>query len=342
MSSQPRKRIFRGALAATAVAASVIGTATCAQADPASEALQKYNDLSHEAEVLNADHLKAQDALKAAQDELGKANADFTTASDAENAAKATEEQFRGQVDLLTEASFEGARFNNLSALLVAESQQDFLNRMSAISVLAADNNEALGKLSGAVETADQARNSAKDAQGRATKASDDAAKAVEDIDKRAEELDGRVKEAKAAYNSLSSTVKNTLSSGSEETPISTSATGDVAVALNFALAQRGEPYVFGSNGPDSWDCSSLMQKSYAAAGISIGRTTYAQAVLGRAVSRSEVQPGDLVIYYADQGHVAMVVDSNTAVHASTEGVPVKTASIDSIGPINTIRRIVG
>jgi peptidoglycan DL-endopeptidase CwlO len=342
VSSQPRKRMFQGALAATAVAASVLGTAPYAQADPASEALQKYNDLSHEAEVLNADHLKAQEALKVAEDALGKANTDLTAATETENSAKATEEQFRGQVDLLTEASFEGARFNNLSALLVSDSQQDFLNRMSAISVLAADNDEALGKLSGAVATADQARTSAKDATDRAGKAKDDAAKLLADIDQKAGELDGRVKEAKAAYNSLSSTTKTSLASGSAQTPISVNATGDVATAVNFALGQRGKPYVFGSNGPNSWDCSSLMQAAYRAAGISIGRTTYAQAVLGRAVSRSEVQPGDLVIYYADQGHVSMVVDSNTAVHASTEGVPVKTAPIDSIGPINTIRRIVG
>jgi len=342
VSSQPRKRMFQGVLAATAVAATVLGTAPYANADPESEALQKYNDLSHEADVLNADHIKAQEALKVAEDELGKANTDLSAATDAENAAKATEEQFRGQVDLLTEASFEGARFNNLSALLVSDSQQDFLNRMSAISVLAADNSEALGKLSGAVATADQARSSAKDATDRASKAKDDAAKLLDDIDKKAADLDGRVKEAKAAYSSLSSSTKNTLNSGSSNTPITVNASGAAAAAVNFALGERGKPYVFGSNGPDSWDCSSLMQASYRAAGISIGRTTYAQAVLGRAVSRSEVQPGDLVIYYADQGHVAMVVDSNTAVHASTEGVPVKTAPIDSIGPINTIRRIVG
>jgi len=342
VSSQPRKRMFQGALAATAVAASVLSSATYAQADPAADALKKYNDLSHEAEVLNADHIKAQEALKAAEDELGKANADLTTATNSENTAKATEGEFRGQVDLLTEASFEGARFNNLSALLVSDSQQDFLNRMSAISVLAADNSEALGKLSGAVATADQARTSAKDATDRASKATDEANKLLQDIDKRAEELNGRVQEAKTAYNSLSQSAKNTLASGSDNTPINVDATGAAAAAVNFALSQRGKPYVFGSNGPDSWDCSSLMQASYRAAGITIGRTTYAQATLGRAVSRSEVQPGDLVIYYADQGHVAMVVDSNTAVHASTEGVPVKTASIDSIGPINTIRRIVG
>ena len=346
MSSQPVKRTIRGALAVTAVAVAFIGSAPMVHAQPsdASEALKKYTDLSHEAEKLNEDHLKAQDGLKAAEEALGKANADFTTASAAEDQAKAAEEQFRGQVDLLTEASFQGARFSSLSALLVSQTQQDFLNRMSAIRVLAADNSEALGKLSSAVTSADEARRAAVDARARAAKATDDAAAAVREIDARKAALDGQIDEARRAYSSLSGADKVTLGSNGDMGPVVLPAGTDPAVntAVQYALAQRGKPYVFGSNGPNSWDCSSLMQASYRQAGISIGRTTYAQAAQGRAVSRNDVKAGDLIIYYADQGHVSMAIDNIRAVHASTEGVPVRIANIESIGPVNTIRRIVG
>jgi cell wall-associated NlpC family hydrolase len=346
VSSQPVKRTIRGALAVTAVAVAFIGSAPMVHAQPsdASEALKKYTDLSHEAEKLNEDHLKAQDGLKAAEEALGKANADFTTASAAEDQAKAAEEQFRGQVDLLTEASFQGARFSSLSALLVSQTQQDFLNRMSAIRVLAADNSEALGKLSSAVTSADEARRAAVDARARAAKATDDAAAAVREIDARKAALDGQIDEARRAYSSLSGADKATLGSNGDMGPVVLPAGTDPAVntAVQYALAQRGKPYVFGSNGPNSWDCSSLMQASYRQAGISIGRTTYAQAAQGRAVSRNDVKAGDLIIYYADQGHVSMAIDNIRAVHASTEGVPVRIANIESIGPVNTIRRIVG
>jgi cell wall-associated NlpC family hydrolase len=56
-------------------------------------------------------------------------------------------------------------------------------------------------------------------------------------------------------------------------------------------------------------------------------------------VSRGEVQPGDLIICYSGQSHVAMAVDNVRALRASTEGVPAKIAYI---GPISVIRRIVG
>jgi cell wall-associated NlpC family hydrolase len=319
---------------------------TQAVADPAlppnaSEALKKYTELTQEAEKLNEDHLRAQEDLKAKQGELDKATADFTLAQQAEDQAKVEEERFRGQVDQLTEASFQGARFTQLSALLVSDSQQDFLNRMSALGVLAADNAESLDRLSVAVATADQARKGAQDARGRADEATAAAAKLVGDIEQRKSDLGKQVDDARAQYAQLTSSDKALLGSRGDTSAISVPP-GTAGKALEYALAQRGDPYVYGSNGPDSWDCSSLMQASYRRAGVSIPRTTYGQAGVGRTVSRGEVKAGDLIIYYADQHHVAMAVDNVRAVHASTEGVPVKIADIDSIGPISVIKRIEG
>ena len=332
MVSHPARRTIRGALLTAAVVAAANLTPAASLADPAlppnaSEALKKYNELAKQAEKLNEDHLRAQEDLKAKQGELDRAKGDLTT-------AKRAEEELRGHVDLLTEATFEGARFNQLSALLVSNSQQDYLNRMSALNILAADNAEALGKLTEAVTKAD-------DAQSRAGEATEAAAKLVTDIEARKRELDAQVELARTQYRQLSSSDRATLSNPGDLSKIAVPA-GTAGKALEYALAQRGDPYVFGANGPDAWDCSSLMQQSYRNAGVSIPRTTYSQATIGRAVSRAEVKAGDLIIYYADQHHVAMAVDGVRAVHASTEGVPVRIADIDSIGPINTIRRIEG
>jgi len=347
VASHPAMRTVRGALAATAVVAVVAGmAATQAVADPAlppnaSEALKKYTELTGQAEKLNEDHLRAQEDLKAKQAELDKANSDIASAQQSEDLAKADEEKFRGHVDELTVASFQGARFTQLSALLVSDSQQDFLNRMSALGVLAADNAESLDKLSGATATADQARKGAQEAQGRATEAADAATKLVADIEQRKSDLDKQVEEARTQYTKLSSTDKTALGGQGDTSSINVPP-GTAGTALEYALAQRGDPYVYGSNGPDSWDCSSLVQASYRQAGVAIPRTTFGQAGVGRSVSRGEVKAGDLIIYYADQHHVAMAVDGVRAVHASTEGVPVKIADIDSIGPISVIRRIEG
>jgi len=326
--SHPSRRTVRGAFVATAaVVAAALPTAPATAQPSAADALAKYNELSEKASQLNQDHLKAQEDLKNKQGELDKAKGDLTTAQKAE-------ESLRGEVDVLTEATFQGARFNQLSALLVSDSQQDFLNRMSAINVLAANNADALKKLTDAVDLADSSSKKA----GEATEASK---KLLGEIEQRKADLDKQLAEAQTQYRSLSTTVRNQLKQVGDMSNIAVPA-GTAGRALQFALNQRGKDYVYGSNGPDTWDCSSLIQKAYASAGVTIGRTSYAQAVAGRSVSRSEVKAGDILVYYSSQSHVAMAVDGIRAVHASTEGVPVKIADIDSIGPITAIRRIEG
>jgi cell wall-associated NlpC family hydrolase len=314
-------------VATAAVVAAALPTAPATAQPNAADALKKFNELSEQASKLNQDHLKAQDDLKAKQGELDKAKGDLAEAQKAE-------ETLRGQVDLLTEATNSGANFSQISALLVSDSQQDFLNRMSAINVLAADNADALQKLTDAVDKADAATKSANEA-------TETSKKLLAEMDQKKADLDKQLAEATAAYRSLSNTVKNQLAASGDMSNINVPA-GTAGRALQFALNQRGLPYVYGSNGPNSWDCSSLIQAAYRSAGVSIGRTSYAQAAAGRSVGRGEVKAGDIIVYYSSQSHVAMAVDGIRAVHASTEGQPVKIADIDSIGPISVIRRIEG
>jgi peptidoglycan DL-endopeptidase CwlO len=326
--SHPSRRTVRGALVATAAVVAAALPAAPANAQPsAADALKKFNELSEQASKINQDHLKAQDDLKAKQGELDKAKGDLAGAQQAE-------ESLRGQVDLLTEATYNGANFNQISALLVSDSQQDFLNRMSAINILAADNAEALKKLQDAVNTADAATKTANEA----TEASK---KLLAEIAQKKADLDKQLAEARAQYNSLSAATKNALLNAGDMSNISVPA-GTAGKAVQFALEQRGKMYSYGSNGPNTWDCSSLIQAAYRFAGVSIGRTSYAQAAAGRPVSRSEVRAGDIIVYYSSQSHVALAIDNVRAVHASTEGQPVKIADINSIGPITGMRRIEG
>jgi cell wall-associated NlpC family hydrolase len=324
--SHPSRRIVRGAFVTTAAVVVAVLPTTPGNAQPsAADTLARYNELSEKASRLNQDKLKAQGDLAAKQGELDKARGDLATA---QKAAK----DLRGQVDLLTEATYSGARFNQLSALLVSDSQQDFLNRLSAINILAADNAEALKGLTDAVTAADAAAKTADEATAASKKL-------LAEIDQRSTDLQRQVDEARTQYNSLSASTRTALKNAGDMSAIQ-APPGTAGKALEFALAQRGDKYVHGANGPDAWDCSSLIQAAYRYANVSIGRTSYDQAKEGRAVSRGEVRPGDIIVYYSGQSHVAMAVDSVRAVHASTEGVPVKIADIDSIGPISVIRRI--
>ncbi|MGY1631351.1 C40 family peptidase [Geodermatophilus sp. SYSU D01186] len=112
--------------------------------------------------------------------------------------------------------------------------------------------------------------------------------------------------------------------------------------AVETALAQQGDPYVWAAAGPNSFDCSGLVQYAYAAAGISLPHSSRIQSTMGAPVSRSALQPGDLVFFYSPVSHVGIYVGNGQMVHASTYGQPVKVASIDSMGGYNSARRIAG
>lgn len=111
----------------------------------------------------------------------------------------------------------------------------------------------------------------------------------------------------------------------------------DAVVAA--ARTRIGDPYEWGATGPDAFDCSGLCQWAYAQIGVAIPRTSQQQAQAGQPVSRAQLQPGDLVIYYPDASHVALYSGNGNVISASTYGVPVAETPIDQAGPYNTARR---
>jgi cell wall-associated NlpC family hydrolase len=114
---------------------------------------------------------------------------------------------------------------------------------------------------------------------------------------------------------------------------------GPAGVAVKTACAQIGDPYVWGANGPNSFDCSGLTQYAWRAAGVSLTHYTGAQWSQGTAVSRSNARAGDLVFFYSDIHHVGIYVGNGLMVHASHPGVPVKMAYVDSM-PVAGFRRV--
>lgn len=116
--------------------------------------------------------------------------------------------------------------------------------------------------------------------------------------------------------------------------PGSPASNGRAAAAVRAALSRLGRPYVWGATGPDQFDCSGLVQWSYAQAGVHLGRTTYQQINDGIPVPRSLVRPGDLVFPHA--GHVQMAIGNNLVVEAPYSGASVR---ISRLGSNIAIRR---
>lgn len=103
---------------------------------------------------------------------------------------------------------------------------------------------------------------------------------------------------------------------------------GRAEVVIRFALAQVGKQYVWGADGPDSYDCSGLVMRAYQKVGISLPHQSGAMLSYGKRVSRSELRRGDLV--WPQSGHVAIYLGNNKIVHASNPRTDVKVSSLYS------------
>ncbi|MFD9969656.1 NlpC/P60 family protein [Streptomyces sp. NPDC059011] len=111
---------------------------------------------------------------------------------------------------------------------------------------------------------------------------------------------------------------------------------GKAAVA--FATEQIGKPYVWGAEGPGSYDCSGLTSQAWAAAGRGIPRTSQEQWRLLPRVGIKDMRPGDLIIYHADASHVGMYVGDGAIVHAPRPGRNVTLAGAGSMAILGVVR----
>ena len=341
MASYRLKRTMRGgALTATAVAAvvGVSSTPAVAAPDEASATQQQLRDLGRKAEELTEALKKAEDDHNAKKAELDRSTAEAARAQQVATQAHAEEEKFRVDVDRFTRASYQGARLNKLSTLLVSESPNDFLDRASALDALAKDNNDVIKRLSAATHQAEAATRQAHDARNRAAQAEADAARLEGEIAAKKAAADAQVAAVKQKYNSLSQQEQDEMSTGSNVVG-NLFGSGAGVKAANAALGKQGSPYVFGAKGPDEFDCSGLVQWSFKQAGVDLPSSTKSQGSQGKEVSRSSIKPGDVVFFYSSASHNGIYIGNGKIVHAPTEGQTVTTEEMDYMGDINTIRR---
>jgi len=123
--------------------------------------------------------------------------------------------------------------------------------------------------------------------------------------------------------------------SGVSRTPVAQAAPGSSAgAAVRFALAQLGKPYRWGAEGPNSFDCSGLVQTAYRSAGVHLPRVSRQQYGAGKLIRLSAVRPGDLLFYARDTSdprtiyHVGMYLGAGRMVEAPNRRAPVRIASI--------------
>lgn len=149
------------------------------------------------------------------------------------------------------------------------------------------------------------AQQALKNAQAAEKKAKEDIAKA---------KAEAKAKKVKKANQIVNTAVKKTKTK-------SVQASSKAASVVALAKEQVGKPYVWGAEGPDTFDCSGLVQYIYQhAAGVSMPRTTYDQVKVGQTVPLDQLQAGDLVFWGSETApyHVAIYIGNNQYVNAAT------------------------
>jgi cell wall-associated NlpC family hydrolase len=334
------RRLRSGLLIGVTAALTVTVLPGTATADPedatsAAHAIQLATEADHELEVVTEE-------LNEAKVVLERQQAAVAAAQQAAAEAQTRLDALDGQIRQLARTAYTSDSFSELDLMLTSSSAEEFVHQLGTLEAIAGHTNDLLIKVSVASEEAVTAK-------AAADAATAEAQRAVDSIAAQQAELEGKIADYKEQYAALSAPQQEEVSRAHGGDAVAAPAPSGVTapsaaaqVAVDTALAQVGDRYVWGAAGPDEFDCSGLTQYSYSAAGVSLPHSSRMQAGMGRPVSVSELQPGDLLFYYSPTSHVAMYIGDGKMVHASTSSKPVQVVNFSSMSGFTHARRIAG
>ena len=338
--------------ATTALTFSMVpGTASAepGTAGSTAEAAQMVADASRQLEIVS-------EQLNEAKVELQRQQAAVDGAEQAAFEAQQQRAALDGRIRQLARTAYTsgGSSLTQLDVLLTSDSADEFVSQLGTLDAIA-------GRINAAVSEVAQATTRAEDTRAEAREAREQAEQGVADIEAQQRDLEAKIADYQRQYDALDAAQRAALERAESEpqparasraertAPAAAAAptgapapSGAAQIAVDTALAQVGDRYVWGAGGPDAFDCSGLTSYAYAAAGVSLPHSSRSQSQMGTPVSRGELQPGDLIFFYSPVSHVGMYIGNGQMVHASTSSQPVKVASVDSMGSYNSARRIAG
>ncbi|MCX4693748.1 C40 family peptidase [Streptomyces sp. NBC_01408] len=314
------------ATAAAAVALSAQG-ASAAPAKPGKDEVKAQVDaLYEEAEQATEKFNGAKERQEKLEKEIGQLQDQVARGQGDLN-------ELRNALGSMASAQYRNGGIDQSLALFLSADPDSYLDKASSLEHLSGKQVEAVQKIQAKQRSLAQQR---QEASGK-----------LADLDATRKELGEKKKaaqdklgEAQALLNTLTAQERAALKDEEARASRSDSqrvdlgnvkASGRAGAALEAAKTKLGAAYVMGATGPSAYDCSGLVQWAYKQAGVSVSRTTYTQAEEGRRVSRSELQPGDLVFFYGDLHHVGLYAGNNMTLHASNPRGGVKYESMDNM-----------
>ena len=349
-----RSGLLVGATAALTLG-TLPGTASAVPGDAvtADQAAARVAETSHELEVVSEELNEAKVVLAEHQDTV-------RAAADAADAAEGRLDELDGQIRQLARSAYTGSGMSQLDVLLTSDSVDDMVSQLGTLDAIAGHTGAVLGEVALAADQAEESREAADAAAAEAQRAIDGIAAQQRDLEAKIDDYQRQYEALSAAEQAVVAQSHGGVddqpapgpagapSAAAASTPavapaavVASSAAAQVAV--DTALAQVGDPYVWGAGGPNAFDCSGLTSYAYAAAGVTLPHSSKSQAQMGQSVPVSQLQPGDLLFFYSPTSHVAMYIGGGKMVHASTSSQPVKVAGFDGMkGDFTHARRIAG
>lgn len=298
-------------LTVAAVLAVGVITASEAKADPSlADAEKAVASLNHSMEVTTEQYNDAREDMKASKAKVVAL----------EPRAKQLQAQLGGYENKLAEfagSAYYGGRVGAFSALLESGSPQTFLDQVAFLQYLSNAQRADLEVLLNTKRKFD------------ATKSKVDAELAKQVAhEKTLREKRGAIVKDLAKWRQLQARLGGGSGSNVEISTYNGPASGNAAIALQFAYAQQGKMYEWGAAGPSTYDCSGFTMRSWAEAGVSMPHSARKQYAMFPKVSLSALAPGDLVFYGSPIHHVAMAVGGGKVIHASQAGEPIRIVPI--------------
>ncbi|MFG2307407.1 NlpC/P60 family protein [Streptomyces sp. NPDC048566] len=300
---------------------------------------EKLDTLYHDAAV-------ATDAYNAAEEKARKQSAEIVDLARKIAKGQANLDKLKDRAGAAARAQYRGGGLPPEARLWLSEDPQRFLDGTGRVR---AGEHATKGLLDEMTRTQQDLRQYEKDASARWKKLEsnrEEKAEAQKKITKKiaaAEQLESRLetkeKERLAKLEEEAAQEAQSVWLGSgvlADIKAKASASGRKAVA--YATDQIGKPYVWGAEGPGSFDCSGLTSQAWAAAGHPIPRTSQEQWHRLRHVAVEDMRPGDLVIYFDDASHVGMYIGDGSIVHAPRPGRNVTITGAGSMQILGVVR----
>ena len=320
-------RPFGAALSGLALAA-VVGVipSTPAQAEPNIDDVKaRVDTLYHQAEQASERYNNAKIELQELRHDMASLKADQARQ---DNRLGAVQKQVKDSIV----RQYEGESLSAVGQVVVSNDPKSFLSQLSTMSAFNDMQSQLFSDYSTQLKALDIRREATEKraAEVAATQKKLAAEKAT---------IDKKFSEAKALLGRLEAQQREALASRSTtvRTP-PVAASGNAAAAVQFAMAQVGDAYVYGAAGPDAWDCSGLTMMAWAQAGVALPHSSSAQYNSGPHIAESDLQPGDLVFYYSPISHVGMYIGNGMIVNAENPSVGVKVTSLHSMPYVGAVR----